>query len=786
MPSHPRHRATSRAAASSEAVRREQTLLDAAEEVKVDDAASRIAEGNVAAGDGRSRIASQSETVGSEARAGRLEASMARRGKGGRSKSRLKRARRRVRHASASARRVSQEVDEAVRTEGDPVQDAVDRFEHTSESVGRPVGKGLRRTGRAAAHGARRAMAARLRRRGRTDSPDREAPAEDVGVPSERQAYETKADGTVTRGLSARVSKGEAARAGATQAERLRKAQATTSRALGSSVATAASSGRIELVPSTLRGMARQYAGKVAAGATSIMSKAASAILATAALVLPAALPALMCAIIFVSVVMSLLSAAAGNLTGISGGEAVARVANAEYEAGAARGDYNIGGGKYRSWAGVDADWCAVFVCWCEDQCGFIDQGIVPKQWYAGFDAYYAPKGTGEYPGRTIYGAANYDPQLGDIFIYGGNAPGNVGRGAGYGDHVALVTQIDADGSFWTVEGNTSGPGSGGSWSSRVVNKKRHERVDGGWTGTMWAGDFCVVRPAYPTMEGQVIEIPEPYGNGGYTVTEYDLWFEDWAGGTNQRQVADEWASKGRKWKDDIASIDGRYLVACTTTYGTVGDRLTFYLSDGTAIPCIMADAKSMSDPGCNMWGHADGQNVLEFEVRSARFRSDGNPGSASWMPSWAGKRVVRCVNESRAALGVSSEGALAAVEYAKTMLGKPYVTDAESPSVGFDCSGLVYWAYQQAGITIPRGQRLANGYDDSMVGWVREKGGWTTDQSQLKAGDLLFWGSDWTNTGHVALCIGNGQIIHADGYSVSIASVYYSSGSFVGGGPIV
>ncbi|MFB9619096.1 C40 family peptidase [Brooklawnia cerclae] len=36
-------------------------------------------------------------------------------------------------------------------------------------------------------------------------------------------------------------------------------------------------------------------------------------------------------------------------------------------------------------------------------------------------------------------------------------------------------------------------------------------------------------------------------------------------------------------------------------------------------------------------------------------------------------------------------------------MIGKPYVWGAESPSVGFDCSGLVYWALRQIGVSIPR-----------------------------------------------------------------------------------
>ncbi len=56
--------------------------------------------------------------------------------------------------------------------------------------------------------------------------------------------------------------------------------------------------------------------------------------------------------------------------------------------------------------------------------------------------------------------------------------------------------------------------------------------------------------------------------------------------------------------------------------------------------------------------------------------------------------------------VGGSSEGGsagMAAVQAAVTQLGVPYVFGGEQPGVGFDCSGLVQWAWGQAGVTIPR-----------------------------------------------------------------------------------
>lgn len=131
--------------------------------------------------------------------------------------------------------------------------------------------------------------------------------------------------------------------------------------------------------------------------------------------------------------------------------------------------------------------------------------------------------------------------------------------------------------------------------------------------------------------------------------------------------------------------------------------------------------------------------------------------------------------------------GVSAAIAAAKSQLGVSYSWAGNAiPGQEFDCSGLVWWAYKKAGISIPRGQRMSNGRGNSMIGWCLDGGGWTTDQSQLQAGDLMFWGGGVNSTTHVGMCIGGGLMIHSNWGGVEIASVYYSSGSFVGGGPIV
>ncbi len=93
-----------------------------------------------------------------------------------------------------------------------------------------------------------------------------------------------------------------------------------------------------------------------------------------------------------------------------------------------------------------------------------------------------------------------------------------------------------------------------------------------------------------------------------------------------------------------------------------------------------------------------------------------------------------------------SSSRAAAALSAAKGKIGSPYVWGATGPS-SFDCSGLTSWAYQQAGVSLPRtSQAQANA--GSRLG-----------QGELAPGDLVFFYDDLH---HVGLYAGNGQILHA------------------------
>ena len=112
--------------------------------------------------------------------------------------------------------------------------------------------------------------------------------------------------------------------------------------------------------------------------------------------------------------------------------------------------------------------------------------------------------------------------------------------------------------------------------------------------------------------------------------------------------------------------------------------------------------------------------------------------------------------------------GAATAVRVALEQLGKPYVFGAAGPNA-FDCSGLTEYVWAQAGVNLPHS--AAAQYDSIPH----------ISLSQLEPGDLVFY---FTPIDHVAIYIGNGQVVVADNpsYPVAIRNVYWD-GMPVGAG---
>jgi len=101
------------------------------------------------------------------------------------------------------------------------------------------------------------------------------------------------------------------------------------------------------------------------------------------------------------------------------------------------------------------------------------------------------------------------------------------------------------------------------------------------------------------------------------------------------------------------------------------------------------------------------------------------------------------------------------AVAVAERMIGIPYRFGGDSPQRGFDCSGLVYYSFRQAGMNAPRTTETLY------------KTAFGVTPKALRQGDLLFFRIEG-KVSHVGLYVGGNTFVHApsSGKTVSYASL--------------
>ena len=119
---------------------------------------------------------------------------------------------------------------------------------------------------------------------------------------------------------------------------------------------------------------------------------------------------------------------------------------------------------------------------------------------------------------------------------------------------------------------------------------------------------------------------------------------------------------------------------------------------------------------------------------------------------------------------GGSVEGRQVA-EFALQFVGYNYCWGGKSPETGFDCSGLVYYVYQQFGYTLNR------------VACDQANNGVHVEPDQLQPGDILCFYSGSDYIGHVGIYIGDNKFVHAQnsatGVVVSALEGYYANRGF-------
>ena len=116
-------------------------------------------------------------------------------------------------------------------------------------------------------------------------------------------------------------------------------------------------------------------------------------------------------------------------------------------------------------------------------------------------------------------------------------------------------------------------------------------------------------------------------------------------------------------------------------------------------------------------------------------------------------------VDTSSSSSGSSSGSGSAIADYATQFVGNPYVWGGTSLTNGADCSGFTQSVYAQFGYSLPR------------TSYEQQNWGTEVSYADAQPGDLICYG------GHVAIYMGNGQIVHAsnsrDGIKISNDATY-------------
>ena len=158
-------------------------------------------------------------------------------------------------------------------------------------------------------------------------------------------------------------------------------------------------------------------------------------------------------------------------------------------------------------------------------------------------------------------------------------------------------------------------------------------------------------------------------------------------------------------------------------------------------------------------------QRELEAQrAAAAAAAAAGSTGGGSGGASGGGSVAAPVIANYPAPSGLAG----VAIQAALGQLGVPYRYAQASPGVAFDCSGLTYYAWAQAGITLPRNSRMQAAAIPRVP------------IAAAQPGDLIFY---YSPISHVGIYLGNGQLVHAPntGSYVKVTNVRWSKVVAVG-----
>ena len=195
-------------------------------------------------------------------------------------------------------------------------------------------------------------------------------------------------------------------------------------------------------------------------------------------------------------------------------------------------------------------------------------------------------------------------------------------------------------------------------------------------------------------------------------------------------------------------------------------DGQTGYVSkDYAKVTYSFGKAKSMKQ----IQAEQEAKEAKKRAEEAARSKSENesvsttSSGHTSDDGTTSGSTTGSTQTTKKASVSVSSSGSSATgsriASYAQQFVGNPYVWGGTSLTNGADCSGFVQSVYANFGVSLPR------------TSYEQQNAGTEVSYADAQPGDLICYG------GHVAIYMGNGQIVHAsnsqDGIKISNDATY-------------
>lgn len=202
----------------------------------------------------------------------------------------------------------------------------------------------------------------------------------------------------------------------------------------------------------------------------------------------------------------------------------------------------------------------------------------------------------------------------------------------------------------------------------------------------------------------------------------------------------------GTRHSADVASVRKQLLEierlrgAARVELGTLKTRQTELKRHKKTVTSKLTDARQLL-------GRITTEDRTRFDTRVS------TTGHATRSSTAAQRSLTGPVSPVSATTEAPNSRAAAAVSYAYSKIGSPYVWGATGPNA-FDCSGLTLAAYRAAGVSLPR------------TTYSQINAGPRVARSELRPGDLVFF---YSGISHVGIYIGNGQMIHAPNPSAPV-----------------